>query len=67
LKRSTAEDVICYFLTPKTFCQCCGLQLRTTPAHAKQQALVRGVDESDVEHISTILLKRLRTNTRKHT
>jgi hypothetical protein len=33
LAKNTAEDASAtYFITTKIFCQCCGMQLRTTPA-----------------------------------
>jgi hypothetical protein len=33
LVRNTAEDAsVTYFITRKIFCQCCGMQLRATPA-----------------------------------
>jgi hypothetical protein len=31
--KNTVEDVnVIYFITKSIFCQCCGMQLRTTPA-----------------------------------
>ena len=33
LVRNIVEDAsVTYFITTKIFCQCCGMQLRTTPA-----------------------------------
>jgi hypothetical protein len=31
----------CYFLTPKAFCECCGLQLRATPVKGEYKAKIR--------------------------
>jgi len=32
----------CYFITTKIFCQCCGMQLRTTPAERECKVRVNG-------------------------
>jgi hypothetical protein len=31
----------CYFLTPRAFCECCGLQLKATPVRGEYKARIR--------------------------
>jgi hypothetical protein len=41
LARSIVEDVsVTYFIIKKIFCQCCGMQLRTTPAEREYKEKV---------------------------
>jgi hypothetical protein len=43
LVKNTAEDVnVTYFIIDKVFCQCCGMQLRTTPAERGCKEKVNG-------------------------
>jgi hypothetical protein len=42
LARSSVEDVsVTYFIIKKIFCQCCGMQLRTTPAEREYKEKMR--------------------------
>jgi hypothetical protein len=42
LARSIVEDVsVTYFIIKKIFCQCCGMQLRTTPAERECKEKMR--------------------------
>jgi hypothetical protein len=41
----------CYFITKKIFCECCGMQLRTTPIDAKDKSTDKRKDTKTLDSL----------------
>jgi hypothetical protein len=56
LVRNIVEDVsVTYFITEKIFCQCCGMQLRTTPAEREYKEKVNRKNYSSTYNPTSLI------------